>query len=277
MSGSAPIANEVTDFLKIALSTPFVEGYGQTETCAAAFGQIPTDPSSGNVGGPLGSLEFKLVDVTEMKYTSQDVNEKGEPQPRGEVCMRGHSIFLGYYKDAEKTKETIDDQGWHHSGDIAAILPNGALKILDRKKNIFKLAQGEYVAPEKVEQIYLTNKYVTEIFIYGDSFQTFCVMIVVPEKRQVLALGTELGFSDKSYENLCAEPKINAKIMEDINKTGKGAKLFGFEMPKAMLIEPHSFATFDLMTPSLKLKRVPAKERYDAAIKKLYTDNASIN
>ena len=272
MSGAAPISSDVTDFLKIAFSTPFIEGYGQTETCAAAFGQVPSDPSSGNVGGPMTTIEFKLVDVPDMKYTAKDKGPNGEPMPRGEICIRGHSVFLGYYKDAEKTKEAFDQDGWLHTGDVGAILPNGALKIIDRKKNIFKLAQGEYVAPEKVEQICLTNKYAAEIYLYGDSFQTFCVGIVVPEKKEVLRLAEELGLSGKSFEELCKEPKIKAEILKDLNKTGKEAKLFGFELPKAIHLEPVSFATLDLTTPSLKVKRGPAKDYYIDIINQMYQD-----
>lgn len=82
------------------------------------------------------SLEIKLMDVPAMNYFSTD-----DP-PRGELCLRGDPIFKGYYKNPEATKETIDEDGWNHSGDIAAILQNGAVKIIDRKKNIYKLSQG---------------------------------------------------------------------------------------------------------------------------------------
>lgn len=272
MSGSAPISSEVTDFLKIAFCAPLFEGYGQTETCAAAFGQVPSDTSSGNVGGPLTCVEFKLKDVPDMKYTALDKGPNGEPMPRGEICMRGPSIFVGYYKDAEKTKETIDETGWHHSGDIGVILPNGALKLVDRKKNIFKLAQGEYVAPEKVEQIYLTNKYVAEIYIYGDSFQTFCIAIIVPEPKQIMKLAEDSGLTGKTLEEVCKDQTINQKILEDLNKTGKGAKLFGFEMPKAIHLEPRSFMTLDLTTPSMKVKRTPARDFYMDIIKEMYAN-----
>jgi len=105
-----------------------------------------------------------------MNYTSLDKDEKGNPLPRGEVCIRGYGVFLGYYKDDEKTNEAIDSDGWLHTGDIGAINPNGSLKIIDRKKNIFKLSQGEYIAAEKIEMAYNFSDAVDENFVYGDSF-----------------------------------------------------------------------------------------------------------
>lgn len=105
------------------------------------------------------SLELKLEDVPDKGYLSTDKDEDGNPQPRGEICIRGHSVFAGYYKDPEKTAEAIDEQKWLHSGDIGIIMSKtGALRIIDRNKNIFKLSNGEYLSPEKMENIYIRSR-----------------------------------------------------------------------------------------------------------------------
>lgn len=154
VTGSAPISAEVLSFLKICFCAPIHEGYGQTESSAASTLTSAFDPEAGHVGGPLSCLRIRLRDIPEMQYYSTD------KQPRGEICFQGNSIFQGYFKNPEKTKEAVTEDGWLLSGDVGVIKDNGSLKIIDRAKNIFKLSQGEYIAPEKLENVYITSPFI---------------------------------------------------------------------------------------------------------------------
>lgn len=181
VTGSAPVSRDVLDFLKIAACCPILEGYGQTETMGASFVTHMNDPKSGHVGGPICQVAFKLIDVPEMKYTHNDVNEDGKPAPRGEVCIKSLGNMVGYYKNLEATKETITEDGFVLTGDIGEIQPDGSLKLIDRRKNLFKLAQGEYIAPENIENILVTTPGINEVWCYGDPLKEFLVGVVVPD------------------------------------------------------------------------------------------------
>ncbi|KAG8537228.1 hypothetical protein GDO81_024878, partial [Engystomops pustulosus] len=163
VTGAAPISENVLSFLRAALGSQIFEAYGQTECGAGCSFSTPGDWTAGHVGAPLPCNLLKLVDVTDMNYFSSN----GE----GEVCIKGSNVFKGYLKDPEKTAEAIDEEGWLHTGDIGKWLPNGTLKIIDRKKNIFKLAQGEYIAPEKIENVYGRSAPVAQVFVHGDSLR----------------------------------------------------------------------------------------------------------
>lgn len=129
-----------------------------------------------------------------MQYLSTDKDESGKPAPRGEIWGRGPGVFMGYYHDKEKTEETLTPDGWLKTGDVGAMNPDTrAISIIDRKKNIFKLQQGEYVAAEKVENIYLKGPLLSEIFIHGDSTETFVIGIVVPHKKHLEELAASKG------------------------------------------------------------------------------------
>lgn len=271
ITGSAPISPEVLDFLKVAICSPIVEGYGLTETNSGSFLTYIGDPISGHVGGPSYCTEFKLVDVPEMEYFSTDKDESGQPRPRGEVCIRGPTIFIGYYKDPEKTAEAIDKDGWFHSGDIGQINRNGALKLIDRKKNIFKLAIGEYIAPEKIENIYVTCPSVTECFVYGDSLQHYLVGIIFPDQNYITKLATELGING-SFEELTKNKSIIKKVLDEITEKGKELKLNSFEQVKTIYLETVSFMERDILTPAFKIKRFEARKYYKDIIDQLYKE-----
>ena len=144
VSGSAPLSSNVMTFFRCMLGIPVVEGYGQTEGAATATIGLLNDMSTvGHVGAPTSAVEIVLADVPEMGYLHTDTEHRGQPcQGRGEIWIRGPNVFKGYYKDEEKTRETVDEEGWLHSGDIGLWNMEGNLQIIDRKKNIFKLSQG---------------------------------------------------------------------------------------------------------------------------------------
>lgn len=148
ISGSAPISKDVLDFLKICFITEIINGYGMTEGCGASTAAKFFDPESGHVGGPLQNTKIRLRDLPEMGYSTNS-NPK-----RGEICFKGASISNGYFDNQEKTDEAFVD-GWLLSGDVGEIDENGKITIIDRVKNIFKLANGEYVAPEKIENVFV--------------------------------------------------------------------------------------------------------------------------
>ena len=119
------------------MCAPVVQGYGLTETCAASFIAVPGQAASaGTVGPPLPSVGLRLEAVPDMGC------DPGADPPKGEVCIVGPTLFSGYYKDKEKTDEVLDADGVFHTGDIGELTPEGLLRIVDRKKNIFKLSQG---------------------------------------------------------------------------------------------------------------------------------------
>jgi len=276
VSGSAPLSENVMTFFRCMLGIPVLEGYGQTEGAAAATLSHPDDVATkGHVGGPVGSCEIKLVDVAEMGYLSTDKSHRGKLcRGRGEILVRGPSVFIGYYKDEEKTKETVDDQGWLHSGDIGLWTMEGALQIIDRKKNIFKLAQGEYVAAEKIENIMNQSLFIGQNFVYGDSFQSALVAIIVPDEEVVQKWASDSGDSSLSglgLKALCKHEALRVIIMNEIKTLAKKNGLHGFETPKAIYLEPEAFtAENDLTTPTFKLKRHQLRDHYQLKIDEMY-------
>ena len=265
VTGSAPISSDVLEFFRIGFSCNAVEGYGQSESTGASFVTSNYDNSTGHVGGPCPCIEFKLEDVPDMNYRSTD-----KPYPRGEILMRGTTIFKGYYKQPEKTAETIDKDGWLHTGDVGAIVEGGALKIIDRKKNIFKLSQGEYIAPEKVERVYETCPMVQQIFVYGDSLRNNVVAIIVPDEGEVVKLGKDKGI-DGSFAELCRHEAVRKEVEDEMNQAAKAAKLNSLEQVKGNFFLDHNVWTDqDLLTPTMKLKRHLAKQRYQEQLDALY-------
>mmetsp|Transcript_27168 Transcript_27168/g.35619 ORF Transcript_27168/g.35619 Transcript_27168/m.35619 type:complete len:720 (-) Transcript_27168:324-2483(-) len=281
VSGSAPLASHVLEFLRLVFPAKVIEGYGQTESTGASTVQSTESLSLGDVGGPMVINEVRLESIPEMGYNITDTvhgadlehGVKGIPcEGRGEICIKGYNIFMGYYKDQKKTEEAVDKDGWCHTGDIGIWLPDGALKIVDRKKNIFKLAQGEYVAPEKIENIYGQSTLVAQSFVYGDSFQAYLVGVVVPDPDGLVDWCNANGGDPQDIAALCKREDLKKDILTDLTKIARASKLHGYEIVKAVHLEADPF-TYEngLLTNTFKLKRNIAKQTFQKQIDAMYS------
>ncbi|KAJ8530135.1 hypothetical protein K7X08_036970 [Anisodus acutangulus] len=168
------------------------------------------------------------------------------------------------------TKSVLAD-GWFHTGDIGEWQPDGAMKITDRKKNIFKLSQGEYIAVESIEGIYSRCPLVTSIWIYGNSYESFLVAVVVPERKPLedwASSNQETG----DFLSLCNNTKARKYILDELNSIAR-KQLRGFEMLRAVHLEPNPFdIERDLVTPTFKLKRPQLLNYYKDIIDQLYKE-----
>uniref|UniRef100_A0A8C2ZYS5 Long-chain-fatty-acid--CoA ligase n=1 Tax=Cyclopterus lumpus TaxID=8103 RepID=A0A8C2ZYS5_CYCLU len=262
ITGAAPTSPSVLGFLRAALGCQVYEAYGQTECTAGCTFTTPGDWTPGHVGAPLPCNLIKLVDVPEKNYFAS--------KEEGEVCVKGSNVFKGYLKDPERTAETLDADGWLHTGDIGKWLPNGTLKIIDRKKHIFKLAQGEYISPEKIENIYIRSEPVTQLYVHGDSLQSCLVGIVVPDPEVMPEWAKKKGIFG-TYKDLCKNTELKKAVLEDLVRLGKASGLHSFEQVKNIYIHSEMFSiTNGLLTPTLKAKRPELKEFFKEKIDRLY-------
>ena len=282
LSGGAALQRDILQGLKVMVCCPIVQGYGQTENAGSALLNSVYDTAAGTTGGVQNTTELKLVDLPEFNYLSTDINPNtGIPEPRGEICFRGDTVFKGYFKNISETKKIIDKDGWFHSGDVGIILTNNgnSIKIIDRAKSLFKLSQGEYVAPDKVQIILINSKYINQIFLYGESQYSYSVALVYPELNECIQflknekiLG-EIDYDKIKIEDLCDNKNMEEEIIKDCNITGRKYDLKGFEIPRKIRIikEPFSLEN-NLMTPTLKLKSKSIKAKYNDLIRNMYDE-----
>ena len=230
LSGGAALQRDILQGLKVMVCCPIVQGYGQTENAGSALLNSVYDTAAGTTGGVQNTTELKLVDLPEFNYLSTDINPNtGIPEPRGEICFRGDTVFKGYFKNISETKKIIDKDGWFHSGDVGIILTNNgnSIKIIDRAKSLFKLSQGEYVAPDKVQIILINSKYINQIFLYGESQYSYSVALVYPELNECVQflknekiLG-EIDYDKIKIEDLCDNKNMEAAFGRGLHRRGR--------------------------------------------------------
>lgn len=242
ITGSAPCRGDILQWYRAILGCFVMEGFGQTEMSGVGSMSLEGDHSVGHIGVPLPCLEVKLADVPEKEYFSKD--------NRGEICFRGPTVCKGYYKDPVKTAEAIDEEGWLHSGDIGKWTKHGCLAIIDRKKNLFKLAQGEYIAPDKIEAIYEQAPIVSQCFVYGETLKASLVGIVVPDEVALSKMDPPL-----TVQEFVNDPNSAGMVLQIIQTVGQ-KELKSFEQVRHVSLVASPFSVENnLMTPTMKKRR----------------------
>lgn len=287
VSGAAPLPPHIQEFLKVVVGCEVIQGYGMTESASVLTLSKTSDPNVGHVGPPAPACEVRLVDIPEMAYLTTD------KYPRGEVQVRGPNVFKGYFKNEAATAKTIVDGGWLATGDVGRWNANGTLSIIDRKKNIFKLANGEYIAAEKIENVYSKSPFVGQLWVYGNSFKNFVVAVVVPNAEQILSLCEEkkwwptqnprVGnpqFLEDFHAVLEGEHKTEIKTIIFNSLKAQNGELKRFEQLRDIFLESKIDSNLtgfseenNCMTPTFKLRRLSLLQRYVGPLKALYTAN----
>ncbi|KAI5236396.1 acetyl-CoA synthetase-like protein [Aureobasidium subglaciale] len=275
VSGSAPIDPSLQQFMRVVFGNNFLQGYGLTETYAIACAQVEGDMTAGNCGAVMPTTELCLMDVPDMEYFASD-----KPFPRGELLIRGPTVFREYLKNPEETQKTLLPDGWFRTGDICSVDELGRFKIIDRRKNVLKLAQGEYISPERIENVYLGNTtWFSQAYVHGDSDRAFLVAIfgIQPDTFAPFAskvLGRQLGATDfKALEAAAQDVKVRHAVLKELDKIGKKNKFNRYEMVRnvRLMLEPFTVDN-ELLTPTLKLKRPQTAKKYRSVIDEMYTE-----
>ena len=253
ISGSAPIDPDVLDFLRAAFGTDFHEGYGMTETYGVGTVQLQGDYSTGNIGGPSTGMELCIESVPELEYLVTD-----KPRPRGELLLRGPVVFREYYKNPEETAKSFDADGWFRSGDIGEVDELGRFRIIDRKKNVLKLSQGEYISPERLENVYVgSSNLIAMAFVHGDAKESSLVGVfgVDPEHFAPFAgkiLGKPFAAADaQALRAAVADARVKKAFLARIDDIGKKHKFNGYERVRNchLAVDPFSIEN-ELFTPT---------------------------
>ncbi|CAD6500006.1 BgTH12-04111 [Blumeria graminis f. sp. triticale] len=268
LNGGGPVAKETQRFISMAI-TPMINGYGLTETCAMGALMDPQEWTDEALGNIPGSVEIKLVDYEEAGYRAAN-----RPNPQGEIWIRGVPVMEGYYENEEETKKVITEDGWFMTGDIGEWDHNGHLKIIDRKKNLVKTLNGEYIALEKLESIYRSATVVANICVYADPNRTKPIAIIVPAEPALKKLAQRIGVEGNGLEELVDNPKIQQTVLTELQQAGKAGGLTGIEIIEgAVLADEEWTPQSGLITSAQKLNRRAILEKYKKEVADAYAKN----
>ncbi len=251
ISGGAPLSPEIARFF-YAAGMPILEGYGLTETSPVMAVNLFGHHRLGTVGRAIPGVEIRIA-------------------ADGEIITRGPNVMRGYYNKPEATAEALDPDGWFHTGDIGMLDADGFLRITDRKKDLIVTAGGKNIAPQPIENLAKSSKFVSNAVMLGDR-RPFPIMLVVPDPTPLRAWLTHKGLPDGEMDQLVTRPEVIEKLEREVRKTLRD--LAQFEMPKKLVLLPRDFSVEGgELTPTLKVRRRIVEERHRSTIERLYAEH----
>ena len=250
ISGGAPLSADIAKFFHAA-GMPILEGYGLTETSPVMAVNTFEHLRLGTVGRPIPGVEIKIA-------------------PDGEIITRGPNVMAGYYNKPQATAEALDRDRWFRTGDIGLLDPDGFLRITDRKKDLIVTAGGKNIAPQPIESLAKTCKFVSNAVMLGDR-RPFPIMLVVPNLQTLTAWAAQQGLPTTDVERLLKLPEVHRKMESELQATL--SDLAGFEKPKKLVLLPSDFSVeAGELTPTLKIKRRVVEQRHGALVESLYAE-----
>ena len=270
LCASAPMPKELADDFKVFLSIPIIEGLGMTELSGSAFCTNYHDLNNFTAGGVTSGVKMIIKSVPDLGYTIDDMID-GINCPAGEICLKGPLIFNGYYKNDLENSKAFDEDGYFHTGDVGRIFPyyGNGLKIVDRVKEIFKLSQGEYIIPAKLESVYVKSNFIQQIMIYGNSTMNNILAIICPDKQHC---ARELDITEEELIKDEENPKLKKIILNDLDRLAIDANFNGLEKVKFILLTFEGFTIQnECMTPTMKIVRKKVEIRFKNRIEKLFS------
>jgi long-chain acyl-CoA synthetase len=248
-TGAAPISADLIKWY-LALGVPMLEVWGMTETCGAATGVRPTQMKPGSIGPAATYNEVRLDPAT------------------GEILVRGPNVFMGYLNLPEKTAETIDADGWLHTGDVGVMDADGHFKITDRMKDIIITAGGKNITPSELENELKFSPYITDAVVIGDKLPYLTVIIMIDQENvEKYAQDNDVPFSN--YASLTRSREVQELIQAELDRVNK--KFARVEqIKKFFLLETQLSAEDEELTPTMKLKRKLVEKKYAPQIEAMY-------
>lgn len=265
MNGGGPVARDTQKFISMAIA-PMISGYGLTETTAMGCLMNPMEWTSGSLGAMPACIDVKLVDFPDAGYYATN-----KPNPQGEVWIRGPSVLEEYYKNEKETAEAIAPGGWFKTGDVGEWDEYGHLKLIDRKKNLVKTLNGEYIALEKLESIYRSAAVVGNICVYADDAKAKPIAIIVPLEPALKKLASSIGVTDASLEELVHNKKLQSAVLKELQNVGRQGGLSGIEIIDGVVLADEEWTPQNgLVTAAQKLNRKGILNKFKKEVAQAY-------